>query len=185
MTIVHIDHIRHSDAGVIFVLWGAGAREGVWLWASKTRKTRKLEPQNQKTRKLEPPQNQETRKLKTQENSAGGRSIHSTMEGLHAASTAGRRGPDHKMTARPLPTKPDRAHMYGNDHADHHKHAKVLATLLLTTMLLQSPYPPYPVKSCGRAVRSGCQLHQRSRGVFYLEEMLTRDEPKHRDGRQR
>ena len=32
--------------------------------------------------------------------------------------------------------------MYGNDHADQHNHAKELAMLLLTTMLLQPPYAP-------------------------------------------
>ena len=79
----------------------------------------------------------------------------------------------------------DRAHEHSNTHTDQPKHAKELATLLLTKLLLQPPYCTIPVKSCGRAVRSGCQPHQRSRGVFYLEEMLTGDEPKHRDGRQR
>ena len=50
------------------------------------------------------------------------------------------------MRKRPLShyeTKPGRTHMYANDHTDHHKHAKELATLLLTTMLLQPPYAPF------------------------------------------
>ena len=51
-----------------------------------------------------------------------------------------------QITNRPLShfrATPDRAHEYGSDHMDHHKHAEELATLLLTTMLLQPPNAPF------------------------------------------
>ena len=37
----------------------------------------------------------------------------------------------------------DCAREHGNDHTDQPKHAEELATLLLTTMLLQPPYAPF------------------------------------------
>ena len=51
-----------------------------------------------------------------------------------------------QITKRPFGhfrATPDRAHEYGSDHTDHHKHAEELATLLLTTLLLQPPHPPF------------------------------------------
>ena len=46
--------------------------------------------------------------------------------------------------------KPDRACKHRNNHTDHHMHAEELATLLLTTMLLQPPYPPVQICSADR-----------------------------------
>ena len=38
---------------------------------------------------------------------------------------------------------PDRAREYRSNHTGHHKHEVELATLLLTTMLLQPPNAPF------------------------------------------
>ena len=49
------------------------------------------------------------------------------------------------VTKRPLGgfrATPDGAHERGSDQTGHHKHAVELATLLLTTMLLQPPNAP-------------------------------------------
>ena len=76
----------------------------------------------------------------------------------------------------------DRDH--GSDHSDHCQRAEELPTLLPAAKLLQPPYAATAAKPCGRARMRGCQLQQRAQGVFEIQEMLTRGDPKVGGGRQ-
>ena len=69
--------------------------------------------------------------------------------------------------------KPSIAHDDGSDHTDDCKRADELATLLLTTKLLQPPSAGKAAKPCGGARLSGCQLQQQSQSAFEINEMLT------------
>ena len=79
--------------------------------------------------------------------------------------------------------KPSIAHDDGSGHTDDCQRGDKLATLLLTTELLQPPSAAEAAKLCGGARLSGCQLQQQSQGGFEINEMLTRSDPKVRGGR--
>ena len=79
--------------------------------------------------------------------------------------------------------KPSIAHDDGSDHTDDCQRADELATLLLTTKLLQPPSAAKAAKACGRARMSGCQLQQQSQGGFEINEMRTGGAPKVCGGR--
>ena len=80
--------------------------------------------------------------------------------------------------------KPSIAHDDGSGHTDDCQRGDKLATLLLTTELLQPPSAAEAAKPCGGARLSGCQLQWRSQGGFEIDEMLTRGDPMVRGGRQ-
>ena len=79
--------------------------------------------------------------------------------------------------------KPSIAHDDGSGHTDDCQRGDKLATLLLTTKLLQPRSAAKAAKACGGAWLGGCQLQQQSQGGFEINEMLTRSDPKVRGGR--